>query len=115
MEVKVMAKSKFAISPGFSSVQSIFGSGLHAGLHEIYPHSNSDIGAATGFAASLARLSSGERNIVWIRQDFLDTETGALNASGLAELGVDLERFILVRARETEGVLRAGEQAASQA
>ena len=83
-----------------------------AGLHEIYAAGTAQIGAATGFAAALALRAAEKRPILWVRQDFLDTETGALNASGLAGLGVDPARFILVRARDAEGVLRAGEQAA---
>ena len=70
------------------------------------------LGAASGFAAALALRAAETRPILWARQDFLETETGALNACGLAELGVDIERFILIRARDAEGVLRAGEQAA---
>lgn len=83
-----------------------------AGLHEICAAETAQIGAATGFAAALALRAAGKRLIVWVRQDFMDTESGALNASGLAGLGVDPERFILIRARDAEGVLRAGEQSA---
>ena len=54
----------------------------------------------------------GNRPIVWARQDFLDAEIGALNASGLVELGLDPKAIILVRVRDAEGALRAGEQAA---
>ena len=85
---------------------------VRAGLHEVYAPETAQIGAATGFVAALALRAAGERPILWVRQDFLDTETGALNASGLAGLGIDPARFILVRARDAEGVLRAGEQAA---
>lgn len=85
---------------------------VYPGLHEIYAAKQAYFGAATGFAAVLALSAAEARVIFWIRQDFLDTETGVLNASGFAELGLDVARIILVKARDAEGVLRAGEQAA---
>jgi protein ImuA len=101
------------VSLGAPTIDAAFGGGLvRAGLHEIYAAEIAHFGAATGFTAVLALRAAGNRPILWLRQDFLDTETGALNASGLSELGLDVERFILVRARDPEGVLRAGEQAA---
>lgn len=101
------------MSFGASAIDAVFGGGIvRGGVHEIYAPSTAHIGAATGFAAALAARAAGLSPILWVRQDFLDTETGALSASGLAEIGVNPERFILVRARDAEGVLRAGEQAA---
>lgn len=101
------------ISFGASKIDAVFGGGLlRRGLHEIYATETTQLTAASGFAATLALRAAETRPILWARQDFLDSETGALNASGLYELGVDPHRFILVRARDAEGVLRAGEQAA---
>ena len=75
------------------------------------PRATAHLGAATGFAAALALRAAKGKPFLWARQEFLEHETGRLNASGLVELGFDPERIILVKARDAEGVLRAGEQA----
>ena len=101
------------ISLGARTVDEALGGGLvRGGLHEVYAATTAHTGAATGFAVALAFKASRERPILWVRQDYLDTEIGRLNASGLAELGFNPSRVILVRAKDAEGVLRAGEQAA---
>ncbi len=101
------------ISLGSRAIDDALSGGLiRAGLHDIYSAGTAHISAATGFAAALASRAAGPRPILWVRQDFLDSETGRLNASGLAELGLDPACIILVRARDIEGVLRAAEQAA---
>ena len=102
-----------AIGFGLATIDAVLGGGLtRGGVHEIYAPSSAHTGAATGFATALAVRAAGARPILWVRQDFLDAETGCLNAAGLAEFGLDPARIILVRARDAEGVLRAGEQAA---
>lgn len=101
------------VSFGAPTIDAALNGGLvRAGIHEIYAAEIAHLGAATGFIGGLALRAAGSRPIFWVRQDFLDVETGALSASGLSELGLDLRHFILVRARDAEGVLRAGEQAA---
>lgn len=80
-------------------------------LHEVYAAEGADMPAASGFALALAlRAAQGEseaRPIVWVRQDFLDSEVGQLDALGLGGLGLDPARLILVRARDAEQALRA--------
>lgn len=83
-----------------------------AALHEIYAPATADLVAATGFAIGLAIRAAGERPILWVRQDIVDAETGRLHPPGLTELGLDPGRVLLVRARDAEGVLRAGSEAA---
>jgi protein ImuA len=101
------------VSLGVPTLDDALGGGLVCGgLHEIYTATTAHIGAATGFAVAVAVRAAKGKPILWVRQDFLDTETGRLNAQGLAELGLDPARLILVRARDIEGVLRAAEQAA---
>jgi protein ImuA len=85
---------------------------FRGGLHEIYARGSNHVGAATGFAVTLAMLAAKGRPIVWVRQDVAALETGHINASGLVELGVDPGKVILVHARDCEGVLRAAEQSA---
>jgi protein ImuA len=101
------------ITFGADAIDEALGGGLiREGLHEIYAGTVAHFGAATGFAASLALRAAGGRPFLWAWQELLDREAGKLNASGLVELGFDPEQIILVRARDAEGVLRAGEQAA---
>ncbi len=106
------------IGLGVPGLDEVLNSGLaRAALHEIYAAEVADLAAATGFALGLA-LRAGEdegeagRTILWARQDFVDAEAGRLHAPGLNELGLDPARLLLVRARDGEGVLRAGAEAA---
>lgn len=101
------------VSFGVEAIDDGLDGGLaRGGVHEIYAPSMAHSGAATGFTAALALRAAGSRQILWVRQEFLDTEAGRLNASGLAELGLDPERIIVVKTRDTAGALRACEQAA---
>lgn len=103
------------IGLGVPALDEVLNGGLaRAALHEIYAAEVADLAAATGFALGLA-LRAGqveERTILWARQDFVDAEAGRLHAPGLNELGLDPARLLLVRARDGEGVLRAGAEAA---
>lgn len=82
-------------------------------LHEVQALASADMPAATGFALALAlralrRDGAGEgRPLLWVRQDMADTEFGRLDAPGLAALGLDPARLILVRARDGAEALRA--------
>lgn len=101
------------VSFGVAGLDAVLGGGLvRAALHEVYAPGTPDLAAATGFAVGLAIRAAGQRPILWVRQDYLDSETGALHPPGLSELGLDPARVLLVRARDAEGVLRAGAEAA---
>jgi protein ImuA len=81
-------------------------------VHEIFGASIQDEPSAAGFAVALAVRASGNRPVVWVRQDFVGLEMGEIYAPGLAELGLSPDRLILVRVRDGPGVLKAGEEAA---
>jgi protein ImuA len=101
------------ISLGAAVIDTALGGGLVRGaVHEIHASAHADSGAATGFAVAVSVRAAGGRPILVARPEFLDTETGWLNAPGLSELGLDPARLILVRTQDAEGALRAGEQAA---
>lgn len=85
---------------------------VRAGLHEIHAPGAAEIAAAAGFAVGLALRAARGRPLLWIRQDCLDAETGRPHPSGLAEFGLDPARLLLVRARDAQGVLRAGAEGA---
>ena len=112
---------------GAAEIDAALSGGLErAALHEVYAAGTAGLAAATGFALGLAlRAARGEaqgeaqegaagsgRPILWVRQDFVDAETGRLHAPGLNELGLEPARRLLGRARDGEGVLRAGAEGA---
>jgi protein ImuA len=100
------------VSFGLAALDGALGGGLaRAALHEVYAASTSDLPAATGFAAAWALRALKARPLVWIRLDFLDTETGGLYPSGLAELGLDPGQMVLVRVRDMAGLLKASAEA----
>ena len=101
------------VSFGAPALDAALGGGIaRAALHEVYAPATADLAAATGFAVGLAIRAAQERTILWVRQDVVDAETGRLHPPGLTELGLDPARVLLVRARDAEGVLRAGAEAA---
>lgn len=104
---------------GAGEIDAVLSGGLErAALHEVYAAGAADLAAATGFALGLAlraaqgKAAAGERPILWVRQDFVDAETGRVHAPGLNELGLDPARLLLVRARDAESVLRAAAEGA---
>lgn len=104
----VPAAASFTL--GLPAVDAALGGGLsRAVLHEVLAAGATDAAAAAGFAAALAlRAAGAEGNILWVQQEALEGETGRLYAPGLAELGLDPGRLVLVRARDALGTLRAG-------
>lgn len=98
---------------GLPEIDGPLGGGLARGaLHEVFAATPADAAAATGFSLSLARRAAGRRPILWVRQDMLDGEAASPYGPGLAELGLDPGRLLLVRARGPEDVLRAALEAA---
>lgn len=98
---------------GSDAIDAALGGGLvRAALHEIFAEAMMDEPAAASFAIALALRASGDKPIVWVRQDFVGLEMGEIYAPGLVELGLSPDRLILVRARDGPSVLRAGEEAA---
>lgn len=85
------------------------GGGLAYGaLHEVCAAKTGDHATASGFALMLALKAAGEKPILWVREDKGERLNGHLYGPGLAELGADPDRFILVCAPDTLSALRAG-------
>jgi protein ImuA len=101
------------VSFGLPALDAVVDGGLvRRALHELYAQGMASLPAATIVALGLAWRAAGERPILWVRQDPLDIEMGRPHSPGLAELGFDPGRVVLVRARDATAVLRAGAEAA---
>lgn len=102
------------IAFGPDEVDAALGGGLKRGaFHAVTASGPSGAGAATGFAAALARRSmAGARGrALWIRQDMADRESGEPWGPGLMEIGLDPEDLVVVRTRDLQGALKAAEAA----
>ncbi len=105
---------------GEAALDARLGGGLARGaLHEICAGGEGDHPAASGFALMLAMRASGRageggagqggaKPVLWVREDKGARMDGQLYAPGLAELGFDPGRLILVQAPDTLAALRAG-------
>ncbi len=84
---------------------------VRGALHEVFTEEGRHSTAAAAFVAGLARRVGTQRPLVWVRQDFIDTECGALSMSGFIELGFDPRRLVMVRAADAETALRVAADA----
>lgn len=112
LEAERLPSASSSFSLGAAEPDAVLAQTLARGaLHEVYAAEGADLPAASGFALALAlraaQVQGEARPIVWVRQDFLDTEMGHLDALGLGGFGLDPARLILVRARDPEQALRA--------
>ncbi len=92
---------------GAPEVDSRLGGGIvRNGLHELFGAAKMDGIAAAAFALMLA-LRLGESRIFWVSGDKERQASGRLYPPGLAELGGDPARMILVQAADLRDALRA--------
>lgn len=86
---------------------------LLGGLHEIVGTGYPDMAAASGFGAALgARLMRGtSRALLWVVQGTGSHDLGALYGPGLAMMGLDPARLLLVRVRDDREALWVTEEA----
>lgn len=101
-------------NPGFlplgpPSLDRALGGGLQTGrLHEVMPAGVFHLGAALGFALSLAARRPGD--ILFVQQDFAGTESGTLYGLGCEIFGLSPSRFLIVRAARPKDALWAAEE-----
>lgn len=99
---------------GHDTLDTRLGGGLALGaLHEVCAGRAGAPWAASGFALMLALRAAttgpcAGRPLLWVREDRAERMWGGLYAPGLAELGVEADRVILVQAPDTLSALRAG-------
>jgi protein ImuA len=110
LEGDVDGLSRMAL--GHAGADAMLQGGLvRSALHEVFAEAGRHGAAATGFVAGLAHRVARHRPLVWVRQDFLDIESGTLSMHGLAELGLDPRRVVMVRAADAESALRVAADA----
>ncbi len=76
-------------------------------VHELFSASTADGACVAGLALATTAASSG-KSMLWVRQAFLNDETGALYPRGLSEFGIDPAQIILVPAKDMSAALQAG-------
>jgi protein ImuA len=97
---------------GTASIDAALGGGLALGcLHELAPAAPLHLGAAAGFALTLAARASERKATLWIQPEFAGTEAGMLYGPGLTALGLPMERLLLLRVARPVDVLWAMEEA----
>ncbi|KYH00620.1 hypothetical protein [Bradyrhizobium sp. DOA1] len=99
------------VALGHGEADRVLKGGLaRAAVHEVFCEGRQGA-AATGFVSGLAGRVTARKPLLWVRQDFSEIETGALSMSGLAELGLDPRRVVMVRAADVESALRTSADA----
>jgi len=92
---------------GHAAADAVLQGGLMRGaLHEVFAAEGRQAAAATGFAAGLAWRCARRRPLLWVAQDFVARESGALSMRGFAELGLDPRQIVMVRAADAAMALR---------
>lgn len=100
------------VALGHAGADAMLQGGLVRGaVHEVFAEAGRHAAAATGFIAGLAHRVAKQRTLVWVRQDFLDIESGALSMHGLSELGLDPRRIVTVHVADAETALRVAADA----
>ncbi len=90
---------------GHPTLDQALGGGLARGrLHELLAEGG-EAGSGSGFAAMLVHLLSGEW--LWLSEERVWRQAGALSATGLAAIGLDPARLILALLPDAATVLRA--------
>jgi hypothetical protein len=92
-----------AISPAQNSLQK----SLQKSLHEFYAARHADAVSLSGSALLLAEGDRAQTRL-WVRHAGQNREAGYPSPAGLAELGLDPARLVLVDARDAPSALQAG-------
>lgn len=92
---------------GYAGLDAAIGGGLVLGrLHELFAMESPDNGSAAGFTAMLAAHASNVGTpLFWLREE--TARQGFLHAPGLAEIGIDPGRLVLVVLPDPVALLRA--------
>ena len=93
---------------GHAPLDAVMGGGLMRGrLHELFAADSTDNGSAAGFTAMLAcRVSQPGAPLFWLREETAERQ-GHLHAPGLAEIGIDPARLVMIILPDPVALLRA--------
>jgi protein ImuA len=94
---------------GIDSLDRALGGGIARGrLHELFAGEPGDGASAAGFAAMLACLSLPPgAPLLWLRMEDAEARGGRLHAPGLAHIGIDPARLVLLALPDPVMLLRA--------
>ena len=96
---------------GLDTLDARLGGGLAmAALHEFYAQGEGDTASAAAFALLLALRCGRPGPLLWLREDRAARQDRPYGL-GLADLGLDPARLMLVQAPDTLALLRAGAEA----
>lgn len=100
------------LASGHAAFDAALGGGLKAGrCHEFFADPL-DAASAAAFAALLALRTAGTAPLLWLRTADAGREAGHLHGPGIAELGGDPGRLLLIEAPDPRALLAAANDAA---
>lgn len=100
------------LASGHARFDEALGGGLATGrVHEFFAADALDATTAAAFAALLALRTPGKAPLVWLRTSDAGRRTGHIYAPGIAELGGDPDRLLLVEASDPKLLLACANDA----
>jgi len=101
------------LASGDAGFDAALGGGLAAGrVHEMFVADPLDAASAAAFAMLLALRGGGTAPLLWLRTADAARRGGCLYAPGIAELGGDPDRLLLIEAGDANALLAAANDAA---
>jgi protein ImuA len=100
------------LASGHAGFDAAIGGGLAIGrCHEFYAADALDATSAAAFAALLALRTPGKAPLIWLRTSDAARRTGHIYAPGIAELGSDPDRLLMVETPDPKMLLACANDA----